>query len=324
MSERFMLLCLLASAVACGSQRGCQSSNSEQPVTLAPTVSSSAAVPGRCPSFAGARVIGRVEESAIIEASGLVASRSNPGVLWMHNDSGHSEQLFALTTAGKTLAKYSLPHAACVDWEDIAVAPGRDGKWYLYVGDTGTNQAARSPFVIHRIEEPKVSLDQSPIEAVLERVEMFELEYPDARSHDSETLMADPETGDLLLVTKTTSGTSGVYLARAPLLAGSRRTLELVASLRTELDAGRGSERTTAGDISADGRWILIKTYTHAYLWHRPTGTSIARALGAPPCEVPLAREPQGEAIGFAADGLGYFTVSEGEAQPIYFFERRD
>jgi hypothetical protein len=321
MPPRLVVLCLLAGAVACGGNRGCQSSNAEP--GAAPLVSSTAP-PSACPRFASGRVTGRVEASAIVEASGLVASRSNPGVLWVHNDSGHSEQLFALTTFGKTLAKYSLPHADCVDWEDIALARGPEGRWYLYVGDTGTNRAARSVLTVHRLEEPSVRVDQPPLEAVLDRVEMFELEYPDAQSYDAETLLVDPETGDLLLVTKTTSGTSGVYRARAPLLAGARRKLELVATLRTVLDAGRGSERTTAGDISPDGRWILIKTYTHAYLWHRPIGASIARALAAPPCEVPLEREPQGEAIGFSADGRGYFTLSEGESQPIYFFERRD
>ena len=37
---------------------------------------------------------------------------------------------------------------------------------------------------------------------------------------------------------------------------------------------------------------------------------------------MPLRSEPAGEAIGFAADGSGYFTVSEGNYPPIYYFER--
>jgi len=35
---------------------------------------------------------------------------------------------------------------------------------------------------------------------------------------------------------------------------------------------------------------------------------------------VPLAMEIQGEAIGFAAEGIAYFTVSEGETPPLYRF----
>ncbi|MBM4467394.1 MAG: hypothetical protein FJ014_17870, partial [Chloroflexi bacterium] len=40
-----------------------------------------------------------------------------------------------------------------------------------------------------------------------------------------------------------------------------------------------------------------------------------------PACLVPLVEEPQGEALAFAADGLGYYTISEGAFQPIYFYE---
>jgi hypothetical protein len=37
---------------------------------------------------------------------------------------------------------------------------------------------------------------------------------------------------------------------------------------------------------------------------------------------VPIADEPQGEAIAFTADGSGYFTTSEKRAQPLYFYAR--
>ena len=39
------------------------------------------------PTFADGVVVGVVTEPAINEASGLVASRANAGVLWTHNDS---------------------------------------------------------------------------------------------------------------------------------------------------------------------------------------------------------------------------------------------
>ena len=60
------------------------------------------------PQF-GARINrGSVENSAIREASGLVASRKNPGVLWTHNDAGNSNRLYALNSQGRTLGSYSL------------------------------------------------------------------------------------------------------------------------------------------------------------------------------------------------------------------------
>ncbi len=174
------------------------------------------------------------------------------------------------------------------------------------------------------MEEPTVKSAQSPVEATIDEVDTLSLRYPDGAAHDSEALLIDPPTGDLYLISKTTSGRSGVYRARAPLSVDETMTLELVATLATTVDAGRGSERITAGDISPDGRFVLVKTYTRAYLWTRPEGATIEQTFATEPCDVPLAVEPQGEAIGFAADGMGYFTVSEGKMQPVYFFERKE
>jgi hypothetical protein len=320
------LLLLVGSAVACGSGRGCEGSADDAAAAPKPSaLPESVSRLGTCPHFRAARVVGRLEPSGIVEASGVVASRKNNDVLWIHNDSGHAEQLFAVTTTGKALATYSVGQGAtCIDWEAIALGQGPDKRWYLYVGDTGTNQIARNSVVVYRVLEPEVRVDQPPLEATLEQVETIDLMYPDRQVYDSETLMVDPQSGDLFLVTKTTTGRSGVYRASAPLVANTQRTLELVATLQTEPGPGRGSERTTDGNISPDGRYILIRTYTRAYLWIRPRGATIGEALATAPCVAPLADEPQGEAIGFSANGLGYFTVSEGSAQPIYFFERKD
>jgi hypothetical protein len=321
---RYSALPLLALAIA--SCRGCSTADEQD--RHAPPGASAELIPdsGRlaaCPRFSAPRALGSVEPQSIVEASGIVASLKSPGVLWVHNDSGNAEQLYAMSSAGKGLATYSLSDASCVDWEDMALGRGPGGRYHLYIGDIGTNQGARNP-VVYRVEEPDVRLGQAAVEGSLDRIDRFELSYPDGQSYDSETLLIDPISGDLFLVTKTTSGTSGVYRAAAPLLSGSARTLEQVATLRTENDGERGSERTTGGTISPDGSLILIKTYTRAYLWMRAEGQSIGEALRALPCPAPLPREPQGEAIGFSANNKGYFTLSEGTSQPIYFLERND
>ena len=108
-----------------------------------------------CPSFATGVVTGQVASRAIIEASGMVASRKNPGVLWVHNDSGDSARVFALSYHGDLLASYNLTGASAVDWEDMALGPGPDpGKEYLYLADIGDNRRKRSFVTIYRIPEP--------------------------------------------------------------------------------------------------------------------------------------------------------------------------
>nr|MBC8447313.1 metallophosphoesterase [Chloroflexota bacterium] len=71
---------------------------------------------------------------------------------------------------------------------------------------------------------------------------------------------------------------------------------------------------------SGDG--VLLRLYFQGYYWARATGTNLWEAFSGTACTVPLAVEPQGEAIAFAADGLGYFTTSEGASQPVYFYEK--
>ena len=78
----------------------------------------------------------------------------------------------------------------------------------------------------------------------------------------------------------------------------------------------------TGGDVSPDGSKLLIRGYANASLWQRPADGQLWQALATPAIVVPLVAEPQGEAICFDADGLGYYTTSEGAHQPIHYFRR--
>ena len=57
-------------------------------------------------------------------------------------------------------------------------------------------------------------------------------------------------------------------------------------------------------------------------MWHRPKGMPLWHAFAGAACDVPVAMELQGEAIGFAAAGLDYFTTSEGASPPLYLYTR--
>ncbi len=273
-----------------------------------------------CPRVTPAKRTGTVGNAHVIEASGLVASRKQPPVLWIHNDSGNEAVLYAVRPDGESLASYHLSGCECVDWEDIAIGPGpRPDTDYLYIADSGTNSQAREVITIYRVAEPKVPEHHNE-DVSLEGVETIRLSYPGHLVHDAETLFIDPADGDLYIVTKSALGDSGVYRAKAPLDTNLTEQLELVKLLQFPDTGARGAPRSTAGDIAADGSAILLKTYTQAFWFPREKGEAVADALSKPPCAVPLATEPQGEAIGIAADGSGYYTVSEGEHQPIYFF----
>ena len=138
-----------------------------------------------------------------------------------------------------------------------------------------------------------------------------------------ETLLVDPENGDVYLVTKSADGVSPIFRAAAPLQAGADIRLERVAGLTFGRAPLGGNASTTGGDIAPDGSAIVVRTYSAAFLWRRAPGATIAEAFATEPCALPRPRDPQGEAIGFARDGRGLYTVSEGAGTPVYFWERR-
>ena len=61
------------------------------------------------------------------EASGLSLSRTQPGVVWAHNDSGDAPVLYAIDLKGKLLAKVGVMNATATDWEDISSGPCPSG-----------------------------------------------------------------------------------------------------------------------------------------------------------------------------------------------------
>jgi hypothetical protein len=267
--------------------------------------------------FGTGLAFGEISESGLTELSGIAASRNNPGVLWVHNDRAR-DHVYAVSTNGQFLARWSFGDEIA-DFEDIAMGPGPSPELaYLYCGDIGDNSATRTSIRVYRAAEPAVYQYQAaePVTAKFPAVEKFTLLYPD-ESQNAEAILIDPLTGDLYIATKA-SGRSRLYRAeQGQLQDGATATLTFVMQLDFDVVSG--------GDISSDGREIVLRQEEFALLWKRALGQSVPEALRADPFPVPVIGtplEPNGEAIGFAPDGSGYFTVSEGLFPVIYFFPR--
>jgi hypothetical protein len=277
-------------------------------------------------------------QAGTAEVSGVAASRRDDNFFWAHNDSGDSARVYAVDRQGSHHATYTLAGITANDWEDMAIGPGPDdGVDYLYLADIGDNAAARTVVTVLRAAEPAPSTSDTPTNNLISAVELIGLRYPD-RPHDAETLLVDPLTGDLLIVTKEIAGGPSLVF-RAPGGAGAEgvATLEQVAEIDfTALDSALEPPEDapalvravphlpTGGDVSPDGRLVIIRTYGTVWVWERDPERPLATAFDAPPCEAPSAIEEQGEAIAFDADGRGYFTVSEGSFPPINRFSAAD
>jgi hypothetical protein len=295
---------------------GCGAATPEpRPGAAATAAAVAAAAAGRTPALCRgrlrARVTGRVAAGAATELSGLVASRARPGLLWTHNDSGDGARLLALTTTGRTVAEATLRGAQNVDWEDIERGPGGA----LLVGDIGDNSGERASVVVYRVPEPRVDVGGGRSVAVAAR---YELRYPDG-ARDAEALLYDRSSGAIVIVTKSFGDDAGIYLTRRP-APGAITTLQRAGTLA--LGAG---EAVTAGDVSADGRTIALRTYDRAFAWRRRAGEAVAAALRRRPCAVAadLGQEGQGEALALTTDARAFFTVPEGRRPALRRYESR-
>jgi hypothetical protein len=271
-------------------------------------------VQAACDGQLQASVAGQVESAALSETSGAVASRVNAGVLWAHNDSGDSARVFAMTTSGEHLGWFTLTGASATDWEDMSVGPGpQAGQSYLYIGDIGDNNKARSSIVVYRVPEPNVDISRPPGDGQsLGSVETLVLQYPDG-AHDAEALAVDPATGDIVIVTKELSGQSGVYVRSA----SSSTT---ILSARDPIQLGFGT-LVTGASVAPDGTAVALRTYGSVLVFPRPGGAVLDAAFRSSLCTGASAAEPQGESIAVTANGRGYVTISEGSQPPINRFQ---
>jgi len=266
--------------------------------------------------FAAPIMTGCVTADEPTETSGIVASRVNPGLLWIHND-GHDNRIFGVQTNGRITAVLHLLKRPS-DFEDIAIGPGASNSQpHLYVGDIGDNNSSRKHVYVYRFPEPSITPADSLLDRQIDMLEVFRLTYPDG-PHDAEALLVDPKAGDVLIVTKQAT-TSPFYLATAQTMASGHQ-------VRLAYGGTLKRERISGGDISSDGHELLLRNGKKAWLWSRSGSESFAETLERDPIHVPVIgppTEPNGEAIAFSFDNQGYFTISEGKHPLIFFFRRR-
>lgn len=241
--------------------------------------------------------IGALENAEIDEASGLVFSRTHEGLIYTHNDSGGGRKVYVIDSLGKGMGVFKLKGVWNRDWEDIAVGSGPDPKLnYVYVGDIGDNLAKFTNIFIYRFPEPEQFIEGMEVEP-----EILKLTYPDG-AKDAETLMVDPISKDIFILSKRDS-LNILYKTTQEAFENKEAVLEKVMELPFTM--------SVAGDISLDGKEILIKNYFTVYYWKRNENETVGQALARDPLILPYKPEPQGEVIAFHPNGKSYFTVSE-------------
>lgn len=265
-----------------------------------------------CPEWSS-EVVGAVPE-ALAELSGLAVSPTRTDAVWAHNDSGDTARLFAITADGTVLTELRVGGLA-FDWEDIATTTAPDGRAVVWVADTGDNLGVRPSGSLVRVPEPDLTDPEPRLDA--RGAASVRVRYAGEGSPDVEALIADPATGDLLLVTKST-GTADVHRIVAADLDDGEATTEVIATI-TVPDGRFGP---TGATVAGDGSLIAIRTPRAALVWPSSPGRPVADVLAARP-DAPCAFELEpGEAIAASADGSELLVASEGEGSDITRYRR--
>jgi len=276
-------------------------------------------------SFGSPTRLATIKNRSIDESSGLVASRSMPGVYWTHNDSGDGPFIYAFDATGESRGVFRVTGAQARDWEDISIGPGpKRGKSYLYIGDTGDNNEVRPEVVVYRVAEPtltdadKESTKKQP--RTTAAAEAFRLRYPDGK-HDAETLLVHPVTGNLYIISKSLLRRPIVYEAVAPLLTGNVIVMTKVAELKVPSLLGGA---LTGGSVSPDGRHVALCDYLQGYELTLPASSKDFNEIWKQKMDAfSLGQREQGESITYRADGNALLATSEGKSPPLFQVERR-
>ena len=266
------------------------------------------------------RTIGVLASDAILEASGLAASRVRSDRLWIINDGGSRPDLHAVGLDGSDYGRVSITNAQNIDWEDLASFE-LNGARHLLIADIGDNESKRQSVTLYLLPEP----DPEETTAV-EATRRIHFRYPDG-PRDAEAIAVDGRAATAYVLTKRTLPPElyAIPLTFAERDAGpvTARLVGPVTSLPppTDDDIANAPLRQdwhwqpTALDFAADGLSAVILTYRAAYRFRRASGDSWYDALRATPDVLPLGDVTDAESM-CLAEGSVYVTT-EGRKAPL-------
>ena len=200
-----------------------------------------------CSEYSSSLFLGSVEDGNLEEISGLALSSKNKGIIWVHNDSGHTASVYALNSDRKIVLELILDGIEQKDWEDVALGPCGRGAC-IFVGDIGDNDSDRDNVAVFVLEEPDVNEDDKYQKVIVKDFNEYRFGYKD-KPRNAEGLAVDAE-GELYIFSK--EGEQSAVFKVSEFKESSVTTLDYVGVIATG--------QVTAADIHRSGNRLLLMT----------------------------------------------------------------
>lgn len=284
----------------------------------------------------------RLQDERLTGVSGIVASRRNPGILWVHNDFPGVPTVYAVEAAsGLTRGVLSAPATMeARNLEDVALArcpmpSGTSDEDCLWLADSGDNSKNRTDLAVIALPEPLLSrLGDGTAEGaamvetwIADRAWRFPFAYPEEKI-DAEAFVVEPDGTAFYLLEKVDAMEARLFEARGPFADGAPLTLSQVGSLaaREFIITPTLGRMMTGADLHPSRRRFVLRSYIGSFEYRFATDEWASEIPSVTPVTVawgPLS-EPQGEAVAYGADGASIWTISEDpDQQPgqgIHFY----
>lgn len=274
-------------------------------------------------------IAGRLQNDAIVEASGLATSNRDPGILWLLNDGGSKAHLYASDLEGNARGRLKLDDTNNRDWEDLS-AFVLDDTPYLLVADIGDNDGDRKHVSFYIVEEPDLGDDNKQARKPDWRIKFT---YPGG-PRDAEAAAVDIANERVLVLSKRELPP---VLFAVPLRANGGETqvatrLGEVSTLprpsRQDIEFAPQTKdwhwQPTGMDLARDGSAAIILTYRAVYYYENPDAVDWLTVLRRRPLAFGLRNIPDAEAIAFAADASTIFVTVEKKNAPLLRIDMGD
>ena len=214
--------------------------------------------------------MGALDSGFVSEASGLAASRDNPGRLYHVNDSGGGPFLYISDGDGRGLRRLRLGGLKSVFDPEAVTLGAIDGVSALFVGDIGDNSLVRKAIDFFAIQEREIQGDLAPVSVTVSA------RYPE-EPHNAEAMAMGPG-GALYIFTKSwtnlrqDAASAHVYRLSPEAWTRPKSELEELAFVG-EIDLPELATRekalfsdvVTDAAMAADGSRFLLLTYGYAW-----------------------------------------------------------